>query len=131
MRADCEEKSRVISNVDSLAKRISPPGTFDCSGSQNLAEPFRTRVPMVAVAPVGPMASSARVTIMPGSRGAGGGMLCPQDAMKRDNRTADKTRFMVFSPLEQPPREHPTRGRLAVYTSGIGSKRLTGAARPR
>ena len=35
---------RCRSNVDSLAKRVSPPGTSDCSGSQYLALPLKATV---------------------------------------------------------------------------------------
>ena len=38
MRAASAEKSRVISNVDSLAKRISPPGTLHGTAQINVAE---------------------------------------------------------------------------------------------
>src|SRR6187549_1005828 len=86
-------KSRVISKLDSFAKRISPPGTADCSGSQNFAVPVTVIVVRVATAPAEPMASSARLTRNWGSWGDG---VVAQEPRTTDNSTAVRMRVITL-----------------------------------
>ncbi len=48
--------------VDSFAKRGSPPGTSDCSGSQYFAVPLNEEVLVPASRSAPPIASTARLT---------------------------------------------------------------------
>src|SRR5258708_38459770 len=62
LRAARLSRSCQTSKLVSLAKRISPPGTSDCSGSHCLVVPFADTVLIPARRSAPPMASTARET---------------------------------------------------------------------
>src|SRR5688572_24423236 len=62
MRVERDATSVIPSKLDSLAKRGSPPGASDCSGSQYLALPLKAMVLVLASRSAPPIASTARFT---------------------------------------------------------------------
>src|ERR1700741_220591 len=62
MRVEREAPSVMPLKLDSLAKRASPPGASDCSGSQYFAVPLYAAVLVPAKRSAPPIASTARST---------------------------------------------------------------------
>src|SRR3989441_4505411 len=90
MRVAWAPRSVTISNVESLARRISPPATIDCSGSHWRTVPFTVAVLTAVRASAPPIAWTARLT-----RSWLRCVVVAQATTRADTASIDMTRFIV------------------------------------